>query len=90
MPAALPDTNAVSDLMRDDPQVRPRMASHPDPVLTNFVAEPGPASDQLVSHANACPRSAAQPIRAKRLNALFGAVSHASVRHETAPPRARK
>ena len=32
MPAALLDTNAVSDLMRDDPKVRARMGSHPDPV----------------------------------------------------------
>ncbi len=37
MPAALLDTNAVSDLMRDDPKVQARMASHADPVLTSVV-----------------------------------------------------
>jgi predicted nucleic acid-binding protein len=37
MPAALLDTNAVSDLMRDDPKVQARMGSHPDPVLTSVV-----------------------------------------------------
>lgn len=37
MPAALLDTNAVSDLMRDDPKVKARMGSHPDPVLTSVV-----------------------------------------------------
>jgi hypothetical protein len=38
MPAALFDTNAVSDLMRDDPKVLAHMASHADPVLTSVVA----------------------------------------------------
>ncbi len=37
MPAALLDTNAVSDLMRDDPKVQARMGSYPDPVLTSVV-----------------------------------------------------
>src|SRR5262249_30227149 len=37
MPAALLDTNAVSDLMRDDPKVKARMASHPDPVVTSVA-----------------------------------------------------
>src|SRR5215467_13291307 len=37
MPAALLDTNAVSDLMRDDPKLKARLGSHPDPVLTNVV-----------------------------------------------------
>jgi hypothetical protein len=37
MPVALLDTNAVSDLMRDDPNVRARMNSHPDPVVTSVV-----------------------------------------------------
>ena len=38
MPTALLDTNAVSDLMRDDPKVQTRMGAHPDPVLTSVVA----------------------------------------------------
>jgi tRNA(fMet)-specific endonuclease VapC len=37
MPAALLDTNAVSDLMRDHPKVKARVGSHPDPVLTSVV-----------------------------------------------------
>jgi predicted nucleic acid-binding protein len=37
MPAALLDTNAVSDLMRDHPKVKARLGSHPDPVLTSVV-----------------------------------------------------
>lgn len=37
MPTALLDTNAVSDLMRDDPKVKARAGSHPDPVLTNVI-----------------------------------------------------
>src|SRR5262249_20386996 len=37
MPSALLDTNAVSDLMRDDPKIRGRIGSHPDPVLTSVV-----------------------------------------------------
>ncbi len=38
MPVALLDTNAVSDLMRDDPKLKARMGSHPDPVVTSVVA----------------------------------------------------
>jgi predicted nucleic acid-binding protein len=37
MPAALLDTNAVSDLMRDDQKVKARVGSHPDPVATSVV-----------------------------------------------------
>ena len=37
MPAALLDTNAVSDLMRDDPNVKGRIATHADPILTSVV-----------------------------------------------------
>ena len=37
MPAALLDTNAVSDLMRDHPNVKARVGNHPDPVLTNVI-----------------------------------------------------
>jgi tRNA(fMet)-specific endonuclease VapC len=37
MPAALLDTNAVSDLMRDNPKVKARVGSHPDLVLTSVV-----------------------------------------------------
>jgi tRNA(fMet)-specific endonuclease VapC len=37
MTAALLDTNAVSDLMRDHPKVKARVGSHPDPVLTSVV-----------------------------------------------------
>lgn len=34
---ALLDTNAVSDLMRDDPQVKARVGNHPDPIVTSVV-----------------------------------------------------
>src|SRR5207245_2776049 len=37
MTAALLDTNAVSDLMRDHPKVKARVGNHPDPVLTSVV-----------------------------------------------------
>ena len=37
MPPALLDTNAVSDLMRDHPQVRSRMAIHADSIITSAV-----------------------------------------------------
>lgn len=37
MPVALLDTNAISDLMRDDPKVKARLGSHPDPVLTSAI-----------------------------------------------------
>ncbi len=37
MPAALLDTNAVSDLMRDDPQVKARVGKHSDPIATSAV-----------------------------------------------------
>jgi predicted nucleic acid-binding protein len=37
MTAALLDTNAVSDLMRDHPKVKARVISYPDPVLTSVV-----------------------------------------------------
>jgi tRNA(fMet)-specific endonuclease VapC len=37
MTAALLDTNAISDLMRDHPKVKARVGSHPDPVLTSVV-----------------------------------------------------
>ncbi len=37
MPAALLDTNAVSDLMRDQPKVRARVGNHPDPKLASVV-----------------------------------------------------
>jgi predicted nucleic acid-binding protein len=37
MPAALLDTNAVSDLMRDHAQVKARIASHADPIATSVV-----------------------------------------------------
>jgi predicted nucleic acid-binding protein len=37
MPAALLDTNAVSDLMRDHPQVKARIANHTDPIATSVV-----------------------------------------------------
>jgi hypothetical protein len=37
MTAALLDTNAVSDLMRDHSKVKTRVGSHPDPVLTSVV-----------------------------------------------------
>jgi predicted nucleic acid-binding protein len=37
MPTALPDTNAVSDLMRDHPQVKARLGKHSDPLATSVV-----------------------------------------------------
>jgi tRNA(fMet)-specific endonuclease VapC len=37
MPAALLDTNAISDLMRGDPQVISRIAHHTDIILTSVV-----------------------------------------------------
>jgi tRNA(fMet)-specific endonuclease VapC len=37
MPAALLDTNAVSDLMRDHPQVKSRVGKYPDPVVTSVI-----------------------------------------------------
>jgi predicted nucleic acid-binding protein len=37
MAAALLDTNAVSDLMRDHPQVKARVAAHPDLIATSVV-----------------------------------------------------
>lgn len=37
MPAALLDTNAISDLMRDHAQVKGRVGNHPDPVVTSAV-----------------------------------------------------
>lgn len=37
MPAALLDTNAVSDLMRGDPQVMSRVAQHTDLIVTSAV-----------------------------------------------------
>jgi len=37
MPAALLDTNAVSDLMRDHPKVKARVGNHPESVLTSVV-----------------------------------------------------
>ncbi len=37
MPAALLDTNAVSDLMRDHPQVKARIGKHTDPIVTSVV-----------------------------------------------------
>jgi predicted nucleic acid-binding protein len=37
MPAALLDTNAVSDLMRDHPQVKVCIATHADPIVTSVV-----------------------------------------------------
>ena len=38
MPAALLDTNGVSDLMRDHPRVKARIATHPHPIATSVVA----------------------------------------------------
>jgi predicted nucleic acid-binding protein len=38
MPAALLDTNAVSDLMRDHPKVKARTAQHPGPITSSVVA----------------------------------------------------
>jgi len=37
MPAALLDTNAVSDLMRDHPPILVRIARHTDPITTSVV-----------------------------------------------------
>lgn len=37
MPLALLDTNAVSDLMRDHPQVKARAASYSDPIGTSVI-----------------------------------------------------
>jgi predicted nucleic acid-binding protein len=37
MPLALLDTNAISDLMREHPQVKARLAGHADPVGTSVV-----------------------------------------------------
>jgi predicted nucleic acid-binding protein len=37
MPSVLLDTNAVSDLMRDHPQIKARVASCSDPVLTSVI-----------------------------------------------------
>lgn len=37
MAAALLDTNAVSDLMRDHPKVKARVGNHPDAVLTSVI-----------------------------------------------------
>jgi predicted nucleic acid-binding protein len=37
MAAALLDTNAVSDLMRDHPHVKARMGKHPDAIGTSVV-----------------------------------------------------
>jgi predicted nucleic acid-binding protein len=37
MPAALLDTNAVSDLMRDHPNLKARVGQHPDPIGTSVV-----------------------------------------------------
>jgi tRNA(fMet)-specific endonuclease VapC len=37
MPAALLDTNAVSDLMRDHPRVKARVGRHSDPIATCVV-----------------------------------------------------
>jgi predicted nucleic acid-binding protein len=37
MPPALLDTNAVSDLMRDHPQVKARIGNHADPIVTSAV-----------------------------------------------------
>jgi predicted nucleic acid-binding protein len=37
MPPALLDSNAVSDLMRDHPQVKARLGKHPNPITTSVV-----------------------------------------------------
>lgn len=37
MPAALLDTNAVSDLMRDHPPILARIARHTDPITTSVA-----------------------------------------------------
>jgi predicted nucleic acid-binding protein len=41
MPAALLDTNAVSDLMRDHPRVKARIGKHADPIVTSVVVVGG-------------------------------------------------
>jgi tRNA(fMet)-specific endonuclease VapC len=38
MAAALFDTNGISDLMRDHPQVKVRVANHSGPLLTSVIA----------------------------------------------------
>ena len=38
MPAALLDTNAISDLMRNHARLKARVAAHRDPILTSVVA----------------------------------------------------
>jgi predicted nucleic acid-binding protein len=37
MPAAILDTNAISDLMRDHPQIKANIAKHADPIVTSAV-----------------------------------------------------
>ena len=37
MPVAVLDTNAISDLMRDHPQVRARTAKHSGPLITSVI-----------------------------------------------------
>src|SRR5262245_13572975 len=37
MSPALLDTNAVSDLMRDHPQLTARVANYPDPITTSVI-----------------------------------------------------
>jgi len=37
MPVALLDTNAVSDLMRDHPQLKAQIGKHADPIATSVV-----------------------------------------------------
>jgi predicted nucleic acid-binding protein len=37
MAAALLDTNAVSDLMRDHPNIKARLAAHSDPIGTSVI-----------------------------------------------------
>lgn len=37
MPAAILDTNALSDIMRDHPQLKARIATHSDPIATSVV-----------------------------------------------------
>ncbi len=39
MPAALLDTDAVSDLMRDHAQVKARAAAHAAPILTSVIVQ---------------------------------------------------
>ncbi len=39
MTTALPDTNAVSDLMRNDPKVTAKVAGHPGPIVTSVIVE---------------------------------------------------